>query len=279
MKNKLFALTLVSTFGISNTFNIPTVEAQTRNVYRCVMKNGSPTTVVDTKRGRIDLIVWKSNLFSGWSPLKRCQAITSRFQEFSDQGALRYVTTGNINNQPAICVAQNIPGRGISCRRNGLLITLQPNDNPQKVMNDLFDLSARVRGGSPVTRSAEGQSILAIDKFLEEVDVSEEIPPDNLEGMGNNPTENPAPVPPQSSTPNNSVITNNNSAPQNTSSNVTVIEEPSSSQLPTVEQSSISNPIADGLLLTLEPKDNPQMQQMFSYQRASTQQVAVVRQK
>lgn len=174
MKKQLVTLAILSGFGLGTMAHTTPADAQQRNLYRCVMKNDAPTTVVDTPRGRIDLIVWKTEIPRGWSPTRRCQEITKRFQTFSDRGALRYVTSGRLNNQPVICVAENRPGVGISCRNDGLLLTLEHNENPQRVMEQLFDISARVRGGSPITRSIQGGTILAVDRFLEQVEVTED---------------------------------------------------------------------------------------------------------
>ncbi|MBE9221072.1 hypothetical protein IQ215_00015 [Cyanobacterium stanieri LEGE 03274] len=174
MKNQLIALAILSGLSLGSLSQHNPAQAQNRNLYRCVMKNDAPTTVVDTPRGRIDLIVWKNELPGGWSPVRRCQEITKRFQTFSDRGALRYVTSGRLNNQPVICVAENRPGVGISCRNDGLLLTLAQNENPQRVMEQLFDISARVRGGNPITRNIQERTILAVDRFLDEVDIVEE---------------------------------------------------------------------------------------------------------
>ncbi|AFZ46235.1 hypothetical protein Cyast_0254 [Cyanobacterium stanieri PCC 7202] len=174
MKKQLIALAVLSGLGFGSLGQTTPAQAQHRNLYRCIMKNDAPTTVVDTPRGRIDLIVWRTEIPQGWSPTRRCQEITKRFQTFSDRGALRYVTSGRLNNQPVICVAENRPGTGISCRNDGLLLTLEHNENPQRVMEQLFDISARVRGGNPITRSVEGGTILAVDRFLEQVEVTED---------------------------------------------------------------------------------------------------------
>lgn len=204
-KNIVF-MTLLSTLSLSSMILPSTAQGEAKNNYRCIMKQGSPTTVVDTRRGRIDLIIWKSGLFQGWTPLKRCQTISSRFQNFSDQGKLRYVINGTLDKQPVICVAENIPGKGLICDKNGLLLTLQPNDNPQKVMEELFDLSARVRGGSPLVRTGANQTVLNINDLLAETvvnsaeigqDENETSPTESLETapsqipINNIPTTNP----------------------------------------------------------------------------------------
>ncbi|MBF2056859.1 MAG: hypothetical protein IGQ45_06475 [Cyanobacterium sp. T60_A2020_053] len=190
MFKNLISITLLSTLSLSSFIFAPSAQGETKNNYRCIMKQGSPTTVVDTRRGRIDLIVWKSSIFQGWTPLERCQAISSRFQNFSDQGKLRYVTNGKLEGQPVICVAENIPGRGLSCEKNGLLLTLQPSDNPQKVMEELFDLSARVRGGSPLVRTGANQVVLNINDLLAEAVInSDEIGQNESEILPTQPLE------------------------------------------------------------------------------------------
>ncbi len=143
-----------------------------KNTYNCVNYRGKPTTVVDTPRGRIQLIVWESDYFrdSGWSPQKRCQEVTKRFQDFSDQGILKFVTTGKMNKYPVICVGKQVPGGGYQCQPNGLLITLQMNDNPDKVLRDLFTNAAKV-GGIPVTR---GDTVVSITQFIDNAPIMEE---------------------------------------------------------------------------------------------------------
>jgi hypothetical protein len=124
------------------------VQAQSsKNKYSCVKQQGISRTVVDTKRGKIELIIWKSNYFgSEWPVERRCQEVTERFQKFSDTGNLRYVTTGKMNGSNVICVGDKRVS-GYECRKDGLLITLQPQDSPTAVMNELFDINNRIRGG------------------------------------------------------------------------------------------------------------------------------------
>lgn len=140
-----------------------------KNTYTCVNYKGKPTTVVDTPRGKIQLIVWESDYFrhSGWNPQKRCQEVTKRFQEFSDKGTLKYVTTGKMNKYPVICVGKQVPGGGFQCQSDGLLITLQANDNPDQVLRDLFTSAAKV-GGTPITR---GKTVVSITQFIDNAPV------------------------------------------------------------------------------------------------------------
>ena len=147
-----------------------TTEDLTRNIYQCVNYENKPTTIVDTARGRIKLIVWESQYFanSGWSPQKRCEAVSARFQKFSDDRSLKYVSTGIMNRKyKVICVSRPRPGRGYACNDDGLLITLQPNDNPSAVLKNLF-VNASKLGGTAVVR---GETAVSIDTILNKAEI------------------------------------------------------------------------------------------------------------
>lgn len=171
MKKTWLISSLIASIALSPLLS-SRISAQPKNTYSCVNYQGKPTTVVDTPRGKIQLIVWESDYFrdSGWSPQKRCQEVTKRFQEFSDKGILKFVTTGRMNKYPVICVGRQVPGGGYQCQSDGLLITLQMNDNPDKVLRDLFTNAAKV-GGIPVTR---GDTVVSISHFIENAPIIEE---------------------------------------------------------------------------------------------------------
>lgn len=163
--------TLNRTNNPTKTDNLTTSFTRTtKNVYQCINYQGKPTTIVDTPRGRIKLIVWESNYFSnsGWTPERRCQAVTARFQKFSDNRTLKYVSTGIVKNKyKVICVSHPAPGRGYDCNGDGLLITLEANDNPNQVLKNLFVNAAKV-GGTAVLR---GQTAVSIETILNRAQV------------------------------------------------------------------------------------------------------------
>ena len=89
----------------------------------CMNANGVPATVVQTKSGKqVPIIYWKSQTFSGsgWTPERRCQEVSARFQSYHSSGTLEYITTGRMNGLPVICVAKTDGG---GCA--GLLYTLK----------------------------------------------------------------------------------------------------------------------------------------------------------
>ena len=227
MKSFLFSkLFLGSTAILSWLFLISSTVAnpsQTTNKslveYRCIERHGYPTTLADTSRGTIELIVWKKEYFSrsGYTPARRCREVTNRFQHHSDADNLRYISTGNMNGYKIICVSD----KSGNCQPNGLLITIQHDDNPEKVMRDLFNLAAR-RSGGGINLSARGidgaiirvidrnnsfKEMIDIDKFLAESPVIANQA-DNSDD--NSPNPNPPGTSEHETTPQNDNASDNN---------------------------------------------------------------------
>jgi hypothetical protein len=153
--------------------------------YRCVERNGNPSTIAYTNRGAIELIVWKNDYFaaSGYTSKRRCQEVTSRFQQHHEAKNLRFISTGKLNNYNVICVAE----KSGTCKIDGLLITLQHEDDPEQVLRDLFNLAARRSGGGITrtgSRSGSLKQIIDLDKFLAESSVINDTaatPTENLD--------------------------------------------------------------------------------------------------
>ena len=80
-----------------------------------------PSTIARTTRGDIPIINWVSERTNGWTPERRCELVSQRFQRYYDNGTLKYIRTGNINNHPVICVASS---KGGDCLERDVLLTL-----------------------------------------------------------------------------------------------------------------------------------------------------------
>jgi hypothetical protein len=129
-----------------------------------------PTTFAHTKRGNVPVIRWQSTFFSSsnvYTPQKRCEEVSRRFQKYYSEGTLAYLTAGQMNAQNVICVSDEYGG---PCQ--GLLLTLEPKDDPQTVLKDL--LNARNRAGGPLTRST-GSLYVDMANFLETTPVEEDV--------------------------------------------------------------------------------------------------------
>jgi hypothetical protein len=124
----------------------------------------TPMTLAKTQRGNVEMIRWKSTFFKNgvndFTPMSRCTEVSRRFQDFYNQGILAYLTTGKMNAQNVICVAEEYGG---PC--SGLLLTLEPKDNPQQVLQELMNVRTRASGG-PLTRGS-GSAYFDVEDFLE----------------------------------------------------------------------------------------------------------------
>ncbi|TAE02122.1 MAG: hypothetical protein EAZ96_16960 [Oscillatoriales cyanobacterium] len=105
-----------------------------------VSRDNVPTTFAqETTNGGIpkskSVIRWVSDFGDqvNYTPQKRCEEVSNRFQDYSNQGLLDYITTGKENGLDTICVKDK--ERGGPCR---LLWTLKPKTNPKLVLHQLF---------------------------------------------------------------------------------------------------------------------------------------------
>jgi len=129
--------------------------------FSCGSNNGVPATVVSTDDGRsVPLIRWTSNVFdaAGWTPERRCQEVSQRFETYRQQGRLTFITTGRINGLPVICTA---PSTSANC--DGLLYTLKPGHDPALALRRLLDVRFKARG--PLNES-RGRLYVSIDQLL-----------------------------------------------------------------------------------------------------------------
>jgi Circadian oscillating protein COP23 len=129
--------------------------------FSCDVKNGVPRTVARTLRGEVSIIRWVSNFGGevGYTPQKRCEEVSNRFQQYYNQGILNYITTGRENNYDIICVSSE---NGGAC--DGLLFTLKPGESASSLIPQLFDVASL--GSGPIEQSSSGISI-DFNKLLE----------------------------------------------------------------------------------------------------------------
>lgn len=147
--------------------------------YMCVVRNGTPTTIARTPQGSVAVISWKSNYFgnSGFSPKQRCNLVSQRFQKHANKGTLRYITVGKMNKQNVMCVAQKQSG---GCRKDGLLLTFEPTDDPATVIKELFGVSSRA-GGDSVHRGEGSEPYININNVLQNApNITPDSPEENL---------------------------------------------------------------------------------------------------
>lgn len=123
------------------------------------------TTYAWTSKGKQAVVRWVKdwNNNSTWTPQKRCEVVSSKFQEAYDNGSLKYIANGWQNNQPVICTARQTGGNCVTT-----LMTLRPEDDPIQMTKKIVEkLNGR---GGVIRHSAEGQPQqyfeIDFDKFL-----------------------------------------------------------------------------------------------------------------
>ena len=127
----------------------------------CSTLSGVPTTLATMADGKqVPVIRWTSNVFdgAGWTPERRCQEVSARFDTLNKQGRLTFITTGRINGQPVICTA---PSNGAGC--DGLLYTLKPGQNATATLRNLLDVRLKVR--DPLYETT-GRLYVSMDELL-----------------------------------------------------------------------------------------------------------------
>lgn len=157
------------------TSNNSTSTAVKQVSFICGMSNNAPVTIAQTQRGDVTVIRWMSGFFSnaGFTPQRRCIEVSSRFQTYYNDGTLKYLTTGRINNQPVICTAKRL---GSSC--TDVLFTLEPNDNPNQVLRELMNIRSGATS-TPLSRggASQKQTYINLDAYLNQAPVEPEVVP------------------------------------------------------------------------------------------------------
>jgi hypothetical protein len=132
MKLRFFAQVLIgSTLAVCATATTNQPSHAQSNKFFCSQLGGVWNTFVQTPRGNVRMIRWVTETSPPWTPLRRCQEVTARFQRYHDNGTLKYVKTGKVNNQNVICTTTRPSD---SCNRDNVLFTLQQGSNPENTL-------------------------------------------------------------------------------------------------------------------------------------------------
>jgi hypothetical protein len=103
--------------------------------FTCELVNGEYTVMYYPESQPNEKYPWAipSELGGGWTPEKRCDAITSRFESYREDGLLE-LTTGTENGYDTICVTTQLDPT--DCR---IVLTVPPGQDPQLTRDLIFD--------------------------------------------------------------------------------------------------------------------------------------------
>lgn len=141
--------------------------ARASSKFYCGNSSGVPATMTTTRSGKqVPIILWKSGAFSsdGWSPERRCEEVSQRFNNLHQTGALKYLTTGRTNGMPVICAAKS---EGSGCVEGGLLYTLKPGQNAGQTLRNLLAVRTKATGPLTETTSRPYFSMASIEETAE----------------------------------------------------------------------------------------------------------------
>jgi hypothetical protein len=112
--------------------------------YYCGERNNVPTTFARVSSGEdIPLIEWKDQRFSGsgWTPRRRCVAVSERLQRAYERDTLRYLTVGEWDDYyPVICTAFS---EGGTCLDMILTLNQEEKNEANEILLQLLRLGNR----------------------------------------------------------------------------------------------------------------------------------------
>ncbi len=155
---------LAAIVTILQFFGIMLIKPSQPITFLCgVSHDGVPTTFAQetTNEGipkRKSVIRWVSDFGDkvGYTPQKRCEEVSNRFQKYNKQGLLNYITIGKQEGFDTICVAKD-KEHGGPCL---LLWTLKLQTNPKLVLNQLL---SDHQGRGPIEEKGFNGSDIYID--------------------------------------------------------------------------------------------------------------------
>ncbi|NEQ39921.1 MAG: hypothetical protein F6K40_28225 [Okeania sp. SIO3I5] len=128
------------------------------NVYYCDKTSYSyPTLVFRSDLGNARLIEFRTETFGKkWTPLERCRTIAKRAREFHRLRIISYLTLEDMEgtNFQAICISKYDADHADLLKEDPdfvrLLITLQQNDNGEKILDEIRGISSISSNGEPL---------------------------------------------------------------------------------------------------------------------------------
>lgn len=113
----------------------PTVAQNADTRFSCQLVNGEYTVMYSPESQPNQAYPWAipSEMGGGWTPQRRCDAITQRFETYRGEGLLE-LATGTENGYDTICVTTQLDPS--DCK---LILTVPPGQDPQLTRDLIFD--------------------------------------------------------------------------------------------------------------------------------------------
>ena len=137
----------------------PPIQASS-DKYSCQEVDGIYGIYSRTERGDMRLLNFKQDVSQDWSVVKRCDEIARRFQRFSDNGILKFIGSGYVNQQPVLCA---VIAKGQLCNSENVIVTLLSQNDPIEAARKLMDTRGLAYGRVINVNGKEGKLESYID--------------------------------------------------------------------------------------------------------------------
>ncbi len=125
----------------------------------------APATVawIPQRQKYVYIINWKHQGFKQWTPSKRCELVSARFQDFQKSGQLQFLATGVNNGSPVICAVKS---QEETCNRDNQLFTLRSNSDASQVLDRMGNILVGA-SSQPIVQSSKERKFLNMAIFLQ----------------------------------------------------------------------------------------------------------------
>jgi hypothetical protein len=139
----------------------------------------APMTVVwiPERQGHVRIIGWKYDGFGkNWTPQKRCDEVSPKFQKFYESGQLNYLTVGrietktkngNISVKQVICGVQDTQSL---CNAQNQLFTVKDTEKADDVLKSLVDILI-YSNLNPIWQSSDQIVYLDVKNYFREAPI------------------------------------------------------------------------------------------------------------
>ncbi len=124
-----------------------------------------PTTLayVPQRKASVPVVAWTSNL-AAWSPERRCDSVSGKFQDFYKDGRLNYLTNGESAGYPIICALLD---KQEQCSGENQLFQIRAGSDPEDVIAGLNGILRGNVKDTVIYQNAEGRTYVDIAGLLE----------------------------------------------------------------------------------------------------------------
>ena len=164
LKSLIKQLTISLGLGIASTMiHLPSDAQSNRARFYCGTYQGYPATIAGhPTRGNIPLLVWRTTDFgSSFSPQKRCDIISQKFEINNQNGTLQYIVEGRARNGATVLCASRSKKTWLMnpCPDSQILMTLRRGiDDPREMIKHLAEMNREVSSVDPLNHSGVMQT-------------------------------------------------------------------------------------------------------------------------